>query len=170
MEVDTVNVFLQRRKKPFLAFRYLFMNTLQISKLYFPSSATKSKFVRGIAHRRTGRLLKDVKDHVNIFSETYDYFCDTHTTPPAFRPDKQTGIDPHNNSYHFSARPGESILDDANEDIVNTWLMDLGVNVPHHRQSESHKFHGKNARLGLPYQPVPQYREIIGDSVSVKYF
>ena len=94
----------------------------------------------------------------------------TYISTPAFRPDKQTGIDPSNNNYEFSARPGESILDDANEDIVNKWFTDLGVNVPHHRLSDSHKFHGKNARVGLPYQPAPQYSDIIGDSVSVKYF
>lgn len=70
----------------------------------------------------------------------------------AFRNDKQIGVNPRNTSYDYIDRPGESLLDDANEDIVNRWFAEEGVGMPHHRQSEFHRIHQKNARIGLPWQ------------------
>jgi hypothetical protein len=69
---------------------------------------------------------------------------------PAFSPNKQAPLNPRNTSYDYIERPGESLLDDANEDIVERWLKESGVNMPHHRDSAYHERHGKNARVGVP--------------------
>lgn len=77
----------------------------------------------------------------------------------AFCNDKQTPINPRNTSYDYIDRPGESLLDDANEDIVARWLKEEGVGMPHHRDSEYHRQHGKNARVGLPHRAAAARRE-----------
>lgn len=69
---------------------------------------------------------------------------------PAFRSNKQLPVNPRNTSYDFVDRPGERLLDDANEEIVCRWLAEDGVGLPHHRDSDYHRRHRNNARVGLP--------------------
>ncbi|THG99440.1 hypothetical protein EW145_g7268 [Phellinidium pouzarii] len=69
---------------------------------------------------------------------------------PPFQPNKQHPVNPRNTSYDVIERPGESLLDDANEDIVCRWLAQNGMGLPHHRASVFHQRHRNNARVGLP--------------------
>lgn len=68
---------------------------------------------------------------------------------PPFLPNRQAPINPRNTSYEFVERPGERLLDDADEDNVNQWLTENGgIKLVHHRASEFHQKHGKKAQLG----------------------
>ncbi|KAI5120030.1 hypothetical protein M0805_004659 [Coniferiporia weirii] len=69
---------------------------------------------------------------------------------PPFLPNKQHPVNPRNTSYDVIERPGENLLDDANEDIVCRWLAEDGVGLPHHRASDFYQRHRNNARVGLP--------------------
>jgi len=78
---------------------------------------------------------------------------------PPFRNDKQVAINPRNTSYDYADRPGEGLLSDANEDIVNRWFAEDGIGMPHHRDSEYHRRHRDNARVGLPYRASRRVEE-----------
>lgn len=68
----------------------------------------------------------------------------------AFMPNRQAPVNPRNTSYEVIERPGERLLEDADEEVVNLWLEEGGVRLKHHRASEFHRTHGRNARLGIP--------------------
>ena len=75
-------------------------------------------------------------------------------------------MNPRNTTYTYLERPGENLLDDANEDIVARWLIDEGVSVPHHRQSEFWSTYAQHTRIGLPYQEVLSGRGRGGDGTT----
>ena len=82
-----------------------------------------------------------------------------HSFLTAFRTNKQLPVNPRNTSYDFVDRPGETLLDDANEDIVCRWLAEEGIGLPHHRNSDYHRRHRNNARAGLPVLVRKQVRD-----------
>lgn len=90
-----------------------------------------------------------------------------HSFCTAFPSNKQSPINPRNTSYDYIDRPGESLLDDANEDIVCRWLAEDGIGMPHHRDSDYHRRHKNNAQIGLPIRARKQ-SEVVWKGVSIE--
>ncbi|TDL19440.1 kinase-like protein [Rickenella mellea] len=107
------------------------------------------------SYRLQGQQIKR-HNYFSSFQES-DWAATSRQERPPFRPNKHMGINPRNTSYDYIERPGESLLQDANEDIVERWFAEEGVSMPHHKHSGFHRIHQKNARVGVP---VPNARRL----------